>query len=39
MIPTGRHAERRTPANDPFMSMIVGALLLLLVLVCLLAGM
>jgi hypothetical protein len=38
MIPTGRHAERRVPANDPFMTMVVGALLLLLVLVCLLAG-
>jgi hypothetical protein len=38
MFPTGRHAESRVPANDPFMSMIVGALLLLLILVCLLAG-
>jgi hypothetical protein len=39
MFPMGRHAVSRAPANDPFMSTIVGALLLLLVLVCLLAGM
>jgi hypothetical protein len=38
MFPVGRHAESREPANDPFMTVIVGALLLLLALVCLLAG-
>jgi uncharacterized integral membrane protein len=35
----GRHAESRAPANDPFMTLIVGALLLLLALIFLLAGM
>jgi hypothetical protein len=38
MFPVGRHAESREPANDPFMTAIVGSLLLLLALVCLLAG-
>jgi len=35
----GRHAESRIPANDPFMTSIVSALLLLLLSVCMLAGM
>jgi hypothetical protein len=39
MFPMGRHAESRSPANDPFMTVIVGALLFLLALVVLLAGM
>jgi hypothetical protein len=39
MFPMGRHAETRVPANDPFMTAIVSALLVLLALVCLLAGM
>jgi len=34
----GRHAESRIPANDPFMTAVVSALLLLLAMVCLLAG-
>jgi hypothetical protein len=38
MFPMGRHAESRVPANDPFMTSVVGALLVLLALVCLLAG-
>jgi hypothetical protein len=39
MFPMGRHAETRVPANDPFMTAIVSALLVLLALLCLLAGM
>jgi hypothetical protein len=38
MFPVGRHAESREPANDPFMTVVVGGLLLLLALLCLLAG-
>jgi hypothetical protein len=34
----GRHETSRVPANDPFMTTIVGVLLLLLALTCLLAG-
>jgi hypothetical protein len=34
----GRHAEDRARANDPFMTTVVGLLLLLLAAVCLLAG-
>jgi hypothetical protein len=38
MFPMGRHELSRVPANDPFMTSIVAALLLLLAMVCLLAG-
>jgi hypothetical protein len=38
MFPVGRHAESRAPANDPFMTGVVAGLLLLLALLCLLAG-
>ena len=38
MFAVGRHAESREPANDPFMTVVVGGLLLLLALVCVLAG-
>jgi hypothetical protein len=34
----GRHEDSRAPATDPFMIVIVSALVLLLALVCLLAG-
>jgi hypothetical protein len=34
----GRHEVSRVPANDPFMTSVVAVLLLLLALVCLLAG-
>jgi hypothetical protein len=34
----GRHETRRVPANDPFMTTVVAALLVLLALVCLLAS-
>jgi hypothetical protein len=34
----GRHEVSRVPANDPFMTSIVAVLLLMLALVCLLAG-
>jgi hypothetical protein len=34
----GRHEVDRVPANDPFMTTIVAMLLLLLAMVCLLAG-
>jgi hypothetical protein len=39
MFGMGRHEEIRARANDPFMTTIVCALLLLLAAVCLLAGM
>jgi hypothetical protein len=35
---TGRHTVSRVPANDPFMTTIVLALILLPALVCLLAA-
>ncbi len=33
----GRHAVSRVPANDPFMTTVVAALIVLLAMVCLLA--
>lgn len=38
MFRMGRHEVNRVPANDPFMTSVVAALLLMLALVCLLAG-
>jgi hypothetical protein len=34
----GRHQSDRAPASDPFMTVVVCALLLLLAMVCVLAG-
>jgi hypothetical protein len=38
MFRMGRHEVSRVPANDPFMTSVVAVLLLMLALVCLLAG-
>jgi hypothetical protein len=35
----GRHEVGRAPANDPLMTVVVSALLILLALVCVFAGM
>jgi hypothetical protein len=39
MFGMGRHEEARARANDPFMTTVVGLLLVLLAAVCVLAGM
>ena len=38
MFRMGRHEVNRVPANDPFMTSVVAALLLMLALVCMFAG-